>query len=298
MWQQFLFPESTLIGDGVQLWKSILGKLFGTTYKDMLEASDKLRRWTIEPSKHLQCDIHNFLILVQRVNEISNNSFSEESIFAIIYEAIGKDPREELRMIATYSSWNKQPIEKLLTSLNESNGAHPYISRNVKMHEFKSEVIHYCNNFQEGKCKFREKCRYKHEINPNYKKEDIFINNKNKNNVYNKNNKNKAQVKRNSHTNNYKGNNNYNHSQQRSKVNEGQPPKYSNQNSIPLRNLNITGDSANQYSNNNNSNWLFSKNSAPTNINPRMYVLKQRQGFIKRIDMDDFDNDPDVFEWQ
>ena len=29
-----------------------------------------------------------------------------------------------------------------------------------------------------------------------------------------------------------------------------------------------------------------------------MYVLKQRQGFIKRIDMDDFDNDPDVFEWQ
>ena len=65
-----------------------------------------------------------------------------------------------------------------------------------------------------------------------------------------------------------------------------------------MRNLNITGDSANQYSNNNNLNWLFSKNSAPTNINPRMYVLKQRQGFIKRIDMDDFDNDPDVFEWQ
>ena len=263
----------------------------------MLEASDKLRKWTIDPSKHIQSDIHNLLILVQRVNEISNNSFPEESILAIIYEAISKDPREELRTIAAYSSWNKQPIEKLLTSLSESNGAHPYISRNVKMHELKSEVIHYCNNFQEGKCKFGEKCRYKHEINPNFKKEDIFINNKNKNNVYNKNNKNKAQVRKNLNTNNYKGNSNYNHSQQRSKVKDGQPPKYSNQNSIPLRNFNDTTDSANQYSNNNNSNWLFSKNSVPTNINPRMYVLKQYKDNIKRIDMDDFDQDPDVFEW-
>ena len=196
---QFLFPESTLIGDGIQLWKSILGKLFGTTYKDMLEASDKLRKWTIDPSKHLQSDIHNLLILVQRVNEISNNSFPDESILAIIHEAISKDPREELRMIATYSSWNKQPIDKLLTYLSESNGAHLYTSRNVKMHEFKSEVIRYCNNFQEGKCKFGEKCRYKHEINPNFKREDIFIN-KNEINVYNKNNKNKAQVRKNLNT--------------------------------------------------------------------------------------------------
>ena len=105
---QFLLPESILIGDGVQLWNSILGKLLGMTYKDMLEASDKLRRWTIDPSKHLQSDIHNLLVLVQRVNEISNNLFPEESILAIIYEAISRDPREELRMIATYSSWNKQ----------------------------------------------------------------------------------------------------------------------------------------------------------------------------------------------
>ena len=29
-----------------------------------------------------------------------------------------------------------------------------------------------------------------------------------------------------------------------------------------------------------------------------MYVLKQNKGCIKRIDMDDFDHDPDVFEWQ
>ena len=64
-------------------------------------------------------------------------------------------------------------------------------------------------------------------MNPDFKKEDIFIN-KNKINVYNKNNKNKAQVRKNLKTNNYKGNSNYNHLQQRSKVNEGQPPKYSN----------------------------------------------------------------------
>ena len=190
----------------------------------MLGASDKLRKLTIDPSKHLQSDFHNSLILVHRVNEISNNSFPEESILAIIYDAISKDHREELRMLATCSSWNKQSIEKLLTSLSESNGAHPYSSRNVKMHEFKSEVIHYRNNFQERKCKFGEKCKYKHEINPNFKKEDIFINNKNKNNVYNKNNKSKAPFRKNLNNDNYKGNNNYNPSQQRSKNNDGQPP--------------------------------------------------------------------------
>ena len=68
----------------------------------MLEASDKLRRWTIDPSKHLQSDIHNLLILVQKVNETSNNASPSESILAIVYDAISKDPREELRMVATY----------------------------------------------------------------------------------------------------------------------------------------------------------------------------------------------------
>ena len=166
------------------------------------------------------------------------------------------------------------------------------------MYEFKSEVIHYCNNFQEGKCKFGEKCKYEHEINPNSMKEDIFIN-KNKNNIYNKNNKNEAPFRKNVNTNNCKGsNNNYNHSQQRSKINDGQPLKYSNQNFIPLRNFNNTGDSANQYTNNNNSNWLFSKNSVSANINPRMYVLKQGKDIIKHIDMDDFDQNPDVFKWK
>ena len=81
---QFLFPESTLIGDGVQLWKSILGKLFGTTYKDMIDASDKLQRWTMDPSKHLQSDIHYLLLLVQRVDEISKNIFPEVSILVEI----------------------------------------------------------------------------------------------------------------------------------------------------------------------------------------------------------------------
>ena len=63
---QFLFPEATTIGDGVLLWKSIIGKLFGSSYRDMLEASDKLRGWSIDPSKHLQSDLHKLSLLVQR----------------------------------------------------------------------------------------------------------------------------------------------------------------------------------------------------------------------------------------
>ena len=53
----------------------------------MLEA-DTLRRYTIDPSKHLQFDLHNLAILVQRVNETSKSEMPESSILAIIYEAL------------------------------------------------------------------------------------------------------------------------------------------------------------------------------------------------------------------
>ena len=186
-------------------------------------------------------------------------------------------------MIATYSSWNKQPVEKLLSSLSVSNGEQPFNSRSVKMHEFKSEVIRYCNNFQEGKCKFGEKCRYKLE-------KDIIINNKNKNNMYDKNNKNKIPYRKNFNDNNYKNNNTA--PQRINKNNEGRPQKYSNQNSFPLKKFNTIGNSAIQSKNNHNSNWLFSNNFASPNINPRMYVLKQITNTIPRTDIND--HQPDI----
>ena len=43
---------------------------------------------------------------------------------------------------------------------------------------------------------------------------------------------------------------------------------------------------------------MFSKDSTTANINPRMYVLKKRSDDVARIDMDDFDQDPDIFEWR
>ena len=73
----------------------------------MLEA-DKLRRYTIDPSKHLQFNLHNLAILVQTVNETSKFEFPESSMRAITHEAISKESREELGMIATNSSWDKQ----------------------------------------------------------------------------------------------------------------------------------------------------------------------------------------------
>ena len=42
------------------------------------------------------------------------------------------------------------------------------------MSEFKSATIRYCNNFQEGKCRFGDKCKYEHKRNPDFKKKEIF----------------------------------------------------------------------------------------------------------------------------
>ena len=66
------------------------------------------------------------------------------------------------------------------------------------MNEFKPKSIQYCNHFQEGKCRFGDKCKYEHKINPDYKKKDMDYDEKKKSNYFipNKNNNNKFQYKK------------------------------------------------------------------------------------------------------
>ena len=50
---QYMFPIATPTRNGILLWDLSIQHLFGTTYDDILEASDRLRRWHIDPSKNL-----------------------------------------------------------------------------------------------------------------------------------------------------------------------------------------------------------------------------------------------------
>ena len=296
---QFLFPEATSIGDGVTLWNLIIAKIFGTTYKDLLEASDRLRRWTIDPSKHVQSDLHNLSILVQRVNETSKSDMPESSILAIIYEALSRDPREELRMIATYSSWNKQSLNELIHALHDSHSAQPYNNKNVKMHELKSVNTGYCNKFQLGKCSFGDKCRYKHEIDPEFKNNEVIIDGKKaKDNIKDKSKKilPMKNAKRNFNTNNY---HNKIAGPPRGKQVEGQPPRYSNQQVVTIRNFIKTNGISEEPSNtiSNNVSWLFKSNNVdPTNnvIDQRMYVLKKQRDTVTYPDTNDCNNSFDL----
>ena len=172
---QFLFPEVTTFGNGILLWESILANIFGTTYKDALDAADKLRRWAIDPSKHIHHDLHHFVLLVKRINKTSKSILPETSILGIINEATSKDPREELRMISTYSSWNNQLLEEFMLVLHKLPHAGPFNSRNVKMNEFKTTNIEYCNRFQVGKCTFGERCNFKQKIDPEFKPREQII---------------------------------------------------------------------------------------------------------------------------
>ena len=87
----------------------------------------------------------------------------------------------------------------------------------------------YCNKFQIGKCTFGDKCRYRHEIDPDYKKKDEVI--------VGKNNKDKNKDKNNDRKPSMDGHklytpNNYNDrvdGPHEGKILEGQPPRYSNQ---------------------------------------------------------------------
>ena len=106
--------------NGILLGASTIEHLFGSTYKDILEATDKLRRWNIDPSKKLRSDLHTLSILITRVNETSKASFAESSIIATIYDAIAKDLREELRRLCNFSSWEKIGLLELIRKLHDS----------------------------------------------------------------------------------------------------------------------------------------------------------------------------------
>ena len=188
---QFLFPESTTSGNGITLWNDIISKLFGMTYRDAFDAAEKLRKWNIDPSRPLLHDRHNLMLLVKRANETAKTVLPEASILGMLYDAISKDPREELRMLGSNSSFIGQSLEELIITHTG-----PFNSRHVKMNEFKSKTTQYCNHFQEGKCRFGEKCRYEHKINPDYRKKEVNNDEKKKSsNIIPSKNNNKFQYK-------------------------------------------------------------------------------------------------------
>ena len=71
----------------------------------------------------------------------------------------------------------------MLNMLNESSYVLPFNSK-VKINKLKvSTNKGYCNKFQIEKCIFGDKCRYRHEIDPDYKKkEEVIVGKKNKDN--------------------------------------------------------------------------------------------------------------------
>ena len=143
---------------------------------------------------------------------------------------------------------------------------------------------------QIGKCTFGDKCRYRHEIDPDYKKKDEVVvgkinkdNNKDRNKSKDKNNDRKPSRDRHKlHT-----PNNFNNrvvGPPKGKILEGQPPRYSNQQQKFLKlfipNNNELLEQANLPTPPlpNSASWLFTPSTQPT-TNPsssRMYVLKKK----------------------
>ena len=115
---QYMFPIAKSTRNGIVLWDLSIQHLFGTTYDDILEASDRLRRWHIDPSKNLKYDLYLLSQLIERVNETSQHDIAESQILAISNKEILKDPREGLRIIAHNSSINKTSLRPMLNILN------------------------------------------------------------------------------------------------------------------------------------------------------------------------------------
>ena len=147
---QYMFPIAISTRNGILLWDLSIQHLFGTTYDDILEASDRLRRWHIDPSKNLKYDLHILLQLIEKVNETSRHDIAESQILAIICKEILKVPREGLRIIAHNSSIDKTSLNDMLNILNGSTYVLPFNNK-VKIIELKVSIKKgYCKKFQRG----------------------------------------------------------------------------------------------------------------------------------------------------
>ena len=195
--------------------------------------------------------------------------------------------------------------------LNESSYVLPFNSK-VKINELKvSTNKGYCNKFQIGKCTFGDKCRYRHEIDPDYKKKDEVV--VGKNNKDNDKDRNKNKDKNNDRKPSKDGHklytpNNYHNrvvGLPKCKIFEGQPPRYSNQQQkflkLFIRNNNELLEQENLPTPPlpNSASWLFTPSTQPT-TNPnssRMYVLKKNSDIIDcRENL--YRDDDDEYEWK
>ena len=96
---QYLCPVATATSCGITLWDFTINHIFGTAYKDILIAMDKVRLWRVDPTKHFQSEVHNLVILIERANDTNDNTMPDKNILAILYEEISKDPREALGIV-------------------------------------------------------------------------------------------------------------------------------------------------------------------------------------------------------
>ena len=85
---------------GITLWAFTNNLIFGTAYKDILIAMDKVRLKRIDPTKHFQSEIHNLMLLIERANDTNDNTMPDKNISATFYEEISKDPRRAFRITA------------------------------------------------------------------------------------------------------------------------------------------------------------------------------------------------------
>ena len=141
-----------------------------------------------------------------------------------------------------------------MLTLHKSPHAGPFHTRNVKMNETKSTA--YCNRFKVRKYTFGECCKFKHEINPEFKhRESVLVEKKftqDKKKLPNTN------IKRIFNPNNY---HNSITGQPRGNHAAEQPPKYSNEQIINIKNSTKTnGKNEEKYDSqkSNNSTRLFS----------------------------------------
>ena len=97
---QYLCPVATATSCGITLRAFTINHIFGTAYKNILIAMDKVRLWRIDPTKHFQSEVHNLLLIIERANDTNNNTMPSKNISAISYEEISENPREALRITA------------------------------------------------------------------------------------------------------------------------------------------------------------------------------------------------------
>ena len=180
----YLVQNEKISGDGVSFHNKMVKHFLGHEIKDISKARDELFSFNLDLRVPLAAEIARLYELIASLEYAQVGPVSENEKMAIT-KAFLKDTREGMNISLHFTRNNKYNFDETMHHMLDAAARLSPSEAVVKMNEFRNNTTMkdklYCFKFQTGTCIFGNKCRYLHQIDPNFKSTESTYRNKNTN---------------------------------------------------------------------------------------------------------------------